>query len=40
MTTTTLHDSWGAVLTDISPYTWACVGLGFALGLSILGAAW
>jgi len=36
----TLPDSWGKVFYNISPYLWADVGVGLALGLSILGAAW
>jgi len=36
----TLPDSWHAVFYNISPYFWADIGVGLALGLSILGAAW
>ena len=32
--------SWADLLSSISPYSWAYVGLGLALGLSIIGAAW
>jgi carbonic anhydrase len=35
-----LPDSWGDVFYGISPYTWGMLGVGFALGFSILGAAW
>ena len=31
---------WDGVLTGISPFTWAYLGVGFGLGLSIVGAAW
>merc|ERR1711966_410853 len=33
-------ESWGCAFTAISPYAWASVGIAFALGLSVLGAAW
>ena len=36
----TLPTNWSDIAYSISPYTWASVGIGFALGLSILGAAW
>merc|ERR1719473_474553 len=32
--------SWGCAFTAISPYAWSSVGVAFALGLSVLGAAW
>lgn len=32
--------TWADILSSISPYSWAYVGLGLALGLSIIGAAW
>ena len=36
----TLPNNWSDVFYSINPYTWANVGVAFALGLSILGAAW
>lgn len=35
-----LCQSWSLLLTYISPYSWAYIGLGLALGFSIVGAAW
>lgn len=32
--------SWPDRFTLISPYFWTFVGIGFALGTSIIGAAW
>jgi len=32
--------SWGCAFQSISPYAWSSVGIAFALGLSVLGAAW
>jgi len=32
--------SWGDLFYAISPYSWAYMGVGLALGLSILGASW
>ena len=32
--------TWADLLSNISPYSWAYVGLGLALGLSIIGASW
>ena len=32
--------TWADILSAISPYSWAYVGLGLALGLSIIGASW
>mmetsp|Transcript_16553 Transcript_16553/g.23993 ORF Transcript_16553/g.23993 Transcript_16553/m.23993 type:complete len:182 (-) Transcript_16553:2379-2924(-) len=36
----TQFSTWADLLSNISPYSWAYVGLGLGLGLSILGAAW
>ncbi len=36
----TLPATWGDVFYSVNPYTWANVGIGMALGLSILGSAW
>ncbi len=30
----------GTVLTQLSPYSWASIGAGVAIGLSVAGAAW
>jgi len=34
------YQTWAEVLTYLSPYQWAYIGVGLALGLSIMGAAW
>merc|ERR1740133_434497 len=34
------ESSYLCVLQTISPYQWAYIGIAFALGLSVLGAAW
>lgn len=33
-------NSWYRVFYEISPYTFGYVGVGLAMGLSIIGAAW
>mmetsp|Transcript_17052 Transcript_17052/g.49395 ORF Transcript_17052/g.49395 Transcript_17052/m.49395 type:complete len:187 (-) Transcript_17052:508-1068(-) len=35
-----LFFGWGELLNGISPYAWAFIGTGLAIGLSVLGAAW
>merc|ERR1712072_149574 len=37
---TCFETSLGCVFNAISPYAWSSVGVAFALGLSVLGAAW
>ena len=37
---TTLLTNWGDIFYSISPYAWSYLGIAFALGFSILGAAW
>ena len=39
-TNTTSNETWNEDIYNINPYFWAEVGVGLALGLSILGAAW
>lgn len=34
------NEGWPEVLTHMSPFGWASMGIAFALGLSIVGAAW
>lgn len=31
---------WGQLFYHISPYSWAYMGIGIALGASVIGAAW
>ncbi len=33
-------ENWGDYFYNISPYSWAYVGIGIALGASVIGAAW
>eukprot|EP00164_Ancoracysta_twista_P005306 GFYU01007263.1.p1 GENE.GFYU01007263.1~~GFYU01007263.1.p1 ORF type:complete len:181 (+),score=26.27 GFYU01007263.1:88-630(+) len=35
-----ITDNWPDVLAGISPYMYASLGIGFSIGLSVLGAAW
>ena len=34
------YTEWGQVFYNISPYSWAYVGIAIALGASVIGAAW
>jgi hypothetical protein len=34
------YQDWGELFYNISPYSWAYVGIGIALGASVIGAAW
>jgi V-type H+-transporting ATPase 21kDa proteolipid subunit len=34
------YTSWANLVSTMSPYSWAYIGLGLALGLSVIGAAW
>lgn len=33
-------NTWSDIFYSISPYSWAYTGIGIALGVSIVGAAW
>ncbi|CAL9165897.1 unnamed protein product [Musa hybrid cultivar] len=37
---TAMASSWSRALTQISPYTFASVGIAISIGVSVLGAAW
>ena len=34
------QDYWSEILNNLSPYSWAYIGIALGLGLSIVGAAW
>ena len=34
------YEDWGQVFYNISPYSWAYMGIAIALGASVIGAAW
>lgn len=34
------YTNWGQIFYGISAYSWAYVGIGIALGASVIGAAW
>lgn len=36
----TTYENWAQLFYNISPYSWAYVGIGIALGASVIGAAW
>jgi V-type H+-transporting ATPase proteolipid subunit len=33
-------DAWGDIFNNIDPFLWAGVGIGFVIGLSVVGAGW
>ncbi|RRT68943.1 hypothetical protein B296_00026847 [Ensete ventricosum] len=35
-----MSSSWSRALTQISPYTFASIGIAISIGVSVLGAAW
>jgi V-type H+-transporting ATPase proteolipid subunit len=35
-----LHYNWSEILEDLSPYSWAYIGIALGLSLSVIGAAW
>ena len=37
---TTEYSNWADLFYSISAYSWAYVGIGIALGASVIGAAW
>lgn len=34
------YEDWGELFYNISPYSWAYMGIAIALGASVIGAAW
>lgn len=34
------YQDWGELFYNVSPYSWAYMGIAIALGTSVIGAAW